>query len=106
MMSSKSFAEPVLAAATPTPAVALNHRGGRVALEIIVTGTINFDLQSTNSDLQAGVAGQWLVDTATNAGITASKWITFNGTPAFIRLLVNTITAGATVTLNWTQADV
>lgn len=99
------YTDTTLIAATGTDPKALNWRGGVGALEIIVTGTINFDLQSTNADLNEGYTAQWLVDSAGSTGITASKWITFNGNPRFIRIYTNSITAGATVRLLYTQAN-
>lgn len=99
------YTDAVLIAAAGTDPKALNWRGGVGALEIIVTGTINFDIQSTNADLNEGDAAQWLVDSSGNAGVTASKWITFNGNPRFIRIYTNSITAGATVRLLYTQAN-
>ena len=99
------YTDTTLIALSGTDPKALNWRGGVGALEIIVTGTINFDLQSTNADLNAGEAAQWLVDSSGNAGITASKWITFNGNPRFIRIYVNSLSAGATVRLIYTQAN-
>ena len=99
------YTDTTLIALSGTDPKALNWRGGVGALEIIVTGTINFDLQSTNADLNAGETAQWLVDSSSNAGITASKWITFNGNPRFIRIYVNSLSAGATVRLLYTQAN-
>ena len=99
------YTDATLIAAAGTDPKALNWRGGVGALEIIVTGTIDFDLQSTNADLNEGDTAQWLVDSTDTTGITASKWITFNGNPRFIRIYVNSITAGATVRLIYTQAN-
>ena len=99
------YTDTTLIALSGTDPKALNWKGGVGALEIIVTGTINFDLQSTNADLNAGETAQWLVDSSSNAGITASKWITFNGNPRFIRIYVNSLSAGATVRLLYTQAN-
>ena len=99
------YTDTTLIAAAGTDPKALNWRGGVGALEIIVTGTIDFDLQSTNADLNAGETAQWLVDSSNSTGITASMWITFNGNPRFIRIYTNSITAGATVRLIYTQAN-
>ena len=100
------YAEPALSAATGTTPKAIDWRGGVGALEIIVTGTINFDIQSTNADLNAGETAQWLVDSTETTGITASKWVTFNASPRFIRIYVNSITPGATIRLLYAQANV
>ena len=99
------YTDTTLIAAAGTDPKALNWRGGVGALEIIVTGTINFDLQSTNADLNEGDTAQWLVDASGSTGVTASKWITFNGNPRFIRIYTNSITPGATVRLLYTQAN-
>lgn len=97
------YTDAVLIAAAGTDPKALNWRGGVGALEIIVTGTINFDIQSTNADLNEGDTAQWLVDSTNTTGITASKWITFNSNPRFIRIYVNSLSAGATVRLIYAQ---
>lgn len=99
------YTDTTLIALSGTAPKALNWRGGVGALEIIVTGTINFDIQSTGADLNSGETAQWLVDSTETTGITASKWITFNANPRFIRIYVNSITAGATVRLLHTQAN-
>ena len=106
MQISKAYAEADWSAGNVTLPLALNHRGGDLAVEIIVTGTINFDLQSTNSNLQAGETAAWLVDSAGATGVTASKWLTFNAVPRFFRIAVNSFSSGATVKLMITQSDV
>lgn len=97
------YTDTTLIALSGTDPKALDWKGGVGALEIIVTGAINFDLQSTNADLNAGETAQWLVDSTDTTGITASKWITFNGNPRFIRIYVNSLSAGATVRLIYAQ---
>lgn len=90
-----------------TPAVPLDWRSGIGSLEIVITGTINIDLDSSNSDLQNSTdSASWLVDTSTNAGVTASKWITFNANPRFIRVKANSYSSGATVKLLYAQSNV
>lgn len=90
-----------------TPAIALDWRSGIGSLEIVITGTINIDLDSSNSDIQNSTdAASWLVDTSTNAGVTASKWITFNANPRFIRVKANSYSSGATVKLLYAQSNV
>ena len=106
MIATKTFAEPALAAGAGTPPIAFNHRSGKVALQIVVSGTINFDVQSTNSDIQGGATPQWFADSSASQNISANIWLTFNAVPAFIRVYTNSITPGATVTINWTQEDV
>lgn len=90
-----------------TPPLPVNWRGGPVALQVTVTGgEINFDIESTNSDINAGDAADWLVDTTDNAGVTASRFLTFNGIPRFIRVKVNSGGTGVTLTLKLVQRDV
>ena len=105
MVFNNLYTDTTLIAVTGTAPKALDWRGGVGSLQIIVTGTINFDIQSTNADLSAGDTAQWLADSAGSAGITASKWITFSGTPRFIRIYVNSLSAGATVRLLYAQAN-
>jgi hypothetical protein len=89
-----------------TPPYALNWRGGPVGLQIAVTGTIDFDIESSNGDLQnSTAAAAWLPDSTNSEGITASKWLTFNAIPRFIRIKVNSFTTGATVSFGITQTD-
>lgn len=94
-----------LIALSGTTPKALDWRGGVGSLEVVVTGTINFDIQSTNADLNAGETAQWLADSSNSTGITASKWLTFNGNPRFIRIYVNSLSAGATVRLLYAQTN-
>jgi len=99
------YTDTTLIAVTGTDPKALDWRGGVGSLEIVVTGTINFDIQSTNADLNAGETAQWLAYSAGSSGITASKFITFEPNPRFIRIYVNSLTAGATVRLLYAQAN-
>ena len=101
----KTFVEADWASGNVTNPVPLDWPGGRAACQIVVTGTIQFDIQASNSDLQMGATSQWLADSTDSENITASKWITFNAIPRFIRLNVDSFSSGATVTLNWTQQD-
>ncbi len=106
MQVNKTYVEADWATGDVTAPLALNHRSAPVAVQVTVTGTINFDIQSSNSDLQSGEAADWLVDSTAATGITASKWLNFTSTPRFIRLDVNSFSTGATVSLKITQADV
>lgn len=94
-----------LIALSGTTPKALDWRGGVGSLEVVVTGTINFDIQSTNADLNAGDTAQWLADSSNSTGITSSKWLTFNGNPRVIRIYVNSLSAGATVRLLYAQTN-
>lgn len=106
MKINKTYVEVDWSVGNVTAPLAFNWRGGNASIQVIVTGTINFDLQSTNSDIQSGATPQWLVDSADATGITASKWLSAVNGPRFFRLNVNSFTPGATVTLNIVQSDV
>jgi hypothetical protein len=106
MSKNKTYVEADWSVGNVTAPYPLNWRGGPIGLQITVTGTINFDLESSNSDLQNSTAtALWLVDSTASTGVTASKWLTFNAIPRFIRLKVNSFTAGATVSIGYTQTD-
>lgn len=89
-----------------TAPLALNWRGGEAAVQVTVTGTVNFDIESCNSDLNAGDTANWLVDAAGNAGVTASKFFTFSAVPRFMRFKINSGGTGATITVELVQRDV
>ena len=101
-MASKLYVEADWASGQTSP-LPLNHKQSTLALQVAVTGTVTFDIQSTNSDLQAGESASWLVDSSNSTGITASKWITFNAVPRFIRINVTAGGSGATIKLLWSQ---
>ena len=106
MSGNKTYVEADWAAGNVTLPYPLNWRGGPMGMQITVTGTIDFDIESSNSDLQnSTAAAQWLVDTTGNSGVTASQWITFNAIPRFIRFKINSFTTGATISLGLTQTD-
>ena len=106
MSKNKTYVEADWADGDVTSPYPLNWHGGPLALQITVTGTIDFDIESSNSDLQNSTAtAQWLADSTDSQGITASKWLTFNAIPRFIRIKVNSFTTGATVSFGITQTD-
>lgn len=83
-----------------------NWRGGPAALRITITGTINYDVEQTLSDLQNETSPIWFIDDATTQdGATASQTILMDIMPRAIRIPVNSST-GATVTLDLVQSDV
>jgi len=102
-MGSKTYVEADWATGSATAPFPLNHKQDQIAMQIVVTGTVDFDIESTNADLQAGEAASWLPDSTNSEGITASKWLTFNAVPRFIRILVNSGGTGATIKLMWSQ---
>lgn len=106
MSKNKTYVEADWADGNVTSPYPLNWHGGPIGLQITVTGTINFDIESSNSDLQNSTAtALWLADSTESEGITASKWLTFNAIPRFIRINVNSFTTGATVSFGITQTD-
>lgn len=106
MSKNKTYVEADWAVGDVTSPYPLNWHGGPIGLQITVTGTIDFDIESSNSDLQNSTdAAQWLADSTESESITASKWLTLNAIPRFIRIKVNSFTTGATVSLGITQTD-
>jgi hypothetical protein len=88
-----------------TPTLPINWRGGSAAMNIGVTGTINYDVQQTFDDIQTKTtAFTWSVDdSTTQSGVTATLPILYDAHPKGVRLLVNSYTNGATLTLSYTQ---
>jgi len=103
--TSKTYVEADWSGGETAP-LALNWRGGDSAVQVTVTGTVNFDIESSNSDLNAGESEDWLVDTSANAGVTASKFFTFNANPRFMRFKINSGGTGATIAVKLVQSDV
>ena len=106
MQFSKTYVEADWAVGDVTSPLALDFRSGPIAAQITVTGTVNFDIQASNSDLQSGETGDWLVDSAAVTGVTASKWVTYSAIPRFVRLEINSFTTGATISLKFAQSNV
>ncbi len=104
--TSKTYVEADWSVGAATAPLAVNWRGGAVAVQITVTGTVNFDIESTSSDLNNGEAADWLVDVSANAGVTASKFFTFNAPPRFVRFKINSGGTGATIAIKLVQSDV
>jgi len=88
-----------------TPTYPINWRGDSAAMNIGVTGTINYDVQQTFDDIQFKTTPYtWSVDVAaTQSGATATLPILYSAHPKGVRLLVNSYTSGATLTLSYTQ---
>jgi len=88
------------------PAVAMDWRAGVGTLLVTITGTISVDLQSSNTDINGTTTTpSWLVDSVANTAFTASQWGTFSATPRFIRIKANSYSSGATVKLEYAQAN-
>lgn len=86
--------------------IAMNWRGGPASLQITVTGTIDYDLEQSNYDIQnSDVTPVWFIDDATHDGVTGNLVVFFQGNPRFIRIKVNSST-DATINLALVQSDV
>jgi len=107
MKFQKVYNDTLLIAASGTAPIPLDWRGANAALRIDVTGTVNYDLQQTFDDIQTKTPPfLWSVDDpATQASQTAGQTIHYHAHPTAIRLYINSITAGATITLSYTQVD-
>jgi hypothetical protein len=90
-----------------TPTLAINWRGENAAMNIGVTGTINYDVEQTFDSIQTKTtAFTWSVDdSATQSGVTATLPILYLAHPTGVRLKVNSYTDGATLTLSYTQTS-
>lgn len=107
MYFQKPYRDTELIAGQGTNPIPLDWRGGNGALNIVVTGTVNYDLQQTFDDIQFKTAPfTWSVDDpATQAAQTTGQTVLYRAHPKAIRLFVNSITAGATITLSYTQQN-
>ncbi len=102
-MASKSYVESDWSGTGSAPPLPLNHKLGVMAMQVVVTGTVTFDIRSSNSDLNAGEADVWTADSTETTGITATKWIRFNAVPRYVRIVVTAGGSGATIKLLWSQ---
>lgn len=107
MQFQKVYTDARLIALSGTTPIPLDWRGGNGALNIVVTGTVNYDLQQTFDDIQfKDQPFTWSVDDATTqAAQTTGQTILYRAHPKAIRIYVNSITAGATITLSYTQQN-
>lgn len=107
MQFHKIFTDATMTAGQGSQIIPLDWRNGNAALNIFVTGAVNYDLQQTFDDIQFKVQPfNWSVDdAATQAGQTAGQTILYRAHPKAIRLFINSISAGATITLDYTQVD-
>lgn len=107
MYFQKIFTDATMTAGAGSQVIPLDWRNGNAALNIVVTGTVNYDLQQTFDDIQFKTPPfTWSVDdAATQAAQTTGQTILYRAHPKAIRLYINSITAGATITLSYTQVD-
>lgn len=87
--------------------IAMNWRGGPAAVQISVTGTIDYDVEMTLSDIQNNPAAPvWFIDDAlTQDSATTSIKFGITANPRAMRIVVNSST-DATVRVQIVQADV
>ena len=107
MYFQKIFTDATMTAGAGSQPIPLDWRNGNAALNIVVTGTVNYDLQQTFDDIQFKTQPfTWSVDdAATQAAQTTGQTILYRAHPKAIRLYINSITPGATITLSYTQVD-
>ncbi len=85
----------------------INWRGGNAALDVNVSGTINYDIEQTFDDIQfKTTAFNWTVDDpATQSAQTADQAVLYLAHPKAIRIKVNSYSSGATIILSYTQRN-
>lgn len=90
-----------------TKTLALDWRSGNAALDVNVSGTINYSLQQTFDDVQfKTTAFVWGVDDATTwTSQTADQTLLFRAHPKALRCIVNSYSSGASIVLSYTQRD-
>jgi len=90
-----------------TPMVPLDWRAGPAALNLVVTGTINYDLEQCFDDIQFKTSALvWSVDDATTqSSQTAGQTILYSAHPRALRIKANSYSSGASITFNYTQID-
>ena len=90
-----------------TPILPMNWRGGNSAVDINVSGTINYTLEQTFDAIQTKTAEfDWTVDDpTTQTSQTADQTILYRAHPRALRLKANSYSSGATVTISITQRD-
>lgn len=92
-------------AASPTIPLEMYLEGDRTSVEVAVTGTADFDIQVTNSDIRASSSpppaqddSTWLTD-ANFDGKTASLISPLSQVARALRLIVNSYSSGAALEL-------
>lgn len=90
-----------------TKSFPINWRRGQASLDLQVTGTLNWDLNQTYDDIQFKTgAFSWSVKTpASEAGQTGNLSLVYLAHPKAIRIKFNSYSAGATMTMSYTQLD-
>jgi hypothetical protein len=89
--------------------IPLNWRGGNVAINVTVTGTIDYTVQQTFDDVQ-DIDNHPLDwddhDDSELVGATATKNGNYVAIPRAMRVKVNSYSSGAALTINVSQSDV
>lgn len=90
-----------------TKTIPIDWRGGQAALDINVTGTINYSVQETFDDIQFKTAAfVWTADDATTwTSQTIDQTLLFHAHPKAIRIIANSYSSGASIVLSYTQRD-
>lgn len=106
MYINKSYVEADWSVGNVTAPIILSPRNGAGLLQIVVTGTIDLTIQGTNYDIQSGATPTYTAYSSDATSVTANKMVQMPVSPRAIRILVNSFTGGATVSLNYVQSDV
>jgi hypothetical protein len=90
-----------------TPIIPVNWRGGNAAVDINVSGTINYTFEQTFDNVQTKTTDcSWTVDDpTTQTSQTADQTILYRAHPRALRLKINSYSSGASITLSITQKD-
>lgn len=87
-----------------TPTIPMNHHAPNGAsFETVVSGTIDYDVQQSLSDLTTPKPWNWtsipagLVDSVDLIGITASATFNMNPLPSAVRLVANSYSSSASI---------
>ena len=87
--------------------IPLNWRGGTVALNFTVTGTLSYTVQQTTDNLRVAGPFNWIsVDDTDLVTATTSQNGSFTAVPTAFRVVINSYTTGAELALNMVQSDV
>jgi len=87
--------------------IPLGWRNGGIGLTVIVSGTINYTIENTNSDIQDSTATiNWLDhDDSVFVSATASDNSNYDFPPVGTRVKVNSYSSGATLEYDIVQSD-
>ena len=90
-----------------TKTIPLDWRSGNAALNLVVTGTISYDLEQTFDDIQTKTtAFTWSVDdSTTQSAQTSGQTILYRAHPKAVHLKINSYSSGAAITLSYTQQN-